>query len=76
MRNDGEDPSVGIVLAAVGDNFESALAAVMYQARNVVHVAKKVDNELDKELQALKDGVKPEWMENWYDGLGYCKPCR
>jgi hypothetical protein len=62
-----------MVLAAIGDNFESALAAVMYQSRNVVHAAKTVNNELDKELQALTDGVKPEWMENWYDGLGYCK---
>ncbi|KAH8682208.1 raffinose synthase Sip1 [Xylariales sp. PMI_506] len=72
LRNDGVSASAGMVLASIGDNFESALAAVMYHARNVVHAAKKVDHELDAEMQALKDGVRPEWMENWYDGLGYC----
>ncbi|KAI1855650.1 hypothetical protein JX266_000515 [Neoarthrinium moseri] len=72
LRNDGESSTSGIVLAAIGDNFESALAAVMYHSRNVVYAAKQVNNELEVELEALRDGVKPEWMENWYDGLGYC----
>lgn len=45
----------------------------MYQSRNVVQAAKIANHELDAELKALRDGVKPEWMENWYDGLGYCK---
>ncbi|KAK9425724.1 putative Raffinose synthase Sip1 [Seiridium unicorne] len=72
IRNDGETATPGIVLAAIGNNFESALAAVMYHSRNVIQAAKKVNHELDVELQALREGVKPEWMENWYDGLGYC----
>lgn len=45
----------------------------MYHSRTVIQAVKKVNHELDAELQALRDGVKPEWMENWYDGLGYCK---
>ncbi|KAI0126386.1 raffinose synthase Sip1 [Xylariales sp. AK1849] len=72
LRNDGQNASSGTILAAIGDNFESALAATMYQSRNVVQAVKQVNHELDTELQALRDGVKPEWMENWYDGLGYC----
>lgn len=73
IRNDGEAESNGLVLAAIGDHFESALAAVVYHSRNVVLAAKKADGALDDELKALKDDVKIEWMENWYDGLGYCK---
>lgn len=38
--------------------------------------AKTLSKELDAEFRALQDGVKAEWMENWYDGLGYCKPSR
>lgn len=47
----------------------------MYQSRNVIQAAKQANQELDIELKALRDGVKAEWMENWYDGLGYCKLC-
>ncbi|KAK8121986.1 hypothetical protein PG984_010656 [Apiospora sp. TS-2023a] len=72
IRNDGESESNGLVLAAIGDHFESALAAVVYHSRNVVLAAKKADGVLDEELQVLKNDVKAEWMENWYDGLGYC----
>jgi hypothetical protein len=60
-------------LIALGNDFESANAAVMYQARNVVTAVKKASGELDEELVALRDGVKAEWMENWYDGLGFCE---
>jgi hypothetical protein len=73
LRNDGETAASGILLAGTGNSFESALAAVMYHSRSVVQAAKNINHELDTELQALRDGVKPEWMENWYDGLGYCK---
>jgi len=58
---------------ATGDNFESANAAVMYQARNLVLTSKKNTGEYDKEMTALREGVRPEWYENWYDGLGFCK---
>lgn len=72
LRNDGENQESGIVLAAIGHNFESANAAVMYQARTFVISTKKSTGEYEEELKALQDGVKPEWMENWYDGLGFC----
>ncbi|KAK6859779.1 Sip1-like protein [Apiospora arundinis] len=58
IRNDGEAQSNGLVLAAIGDHFESALAAVVYHSRNVVLAAKKADGALDDELKALKDDVK------------------
>lgn len=73
LRNDGESQESGTVLVAVGHNFESANAAAIYQARSLVVSSKKSTGEYDEEMQALRDGVKPEWMENWYDGLGYCE---
>ncbi|ROW07669.1 hypothetical protein VMCG_03367 [Cytospora schulzeri] len=72
VRNDGENEEPATVLAAVGHNFESANAAVMYHARAMVLASKKSTGEFDEEMKALQEGVKPEWMENWYDGLGYC----
>lgn len=73
LRNDGEAGEVGTVLAAVGHNFESANAAVMYHARSLVISSKKSTGEYEEEMKALQDGVKAEWMENWYDGLGFCE---
>lgn len=72
LRNDGEKAESTLVLAAVGHNFESANAAVMYHARQAVATSKRLTGELEQEMKALQEGVKPEWMENWYDGLGFC----
>ncbi|KAF7562970.1 hypothetical protein G7046_g1137 [Stylonectria norvegica] len=71
-RNDGLSEAKTVILVAEGADFESAIAAVMYHARTLVSRIKKADFEWDRELAALTDKVKPEWMENWYDGLGYC----
>lgn len=73
LRNDGESQENAIVLAAIGHNFESANAAVMYQARGLIVSSKKSTGEYDEEMKAIRDGVKPEWLENWYDGLGFCE---
>lgn len=73
LRNDGHSSGEGIVLAGIGHNFESANAAVIYHARSLVVSSKKSTGEFEQELRALQEGVKPEWMENWYDGLGFCK---
>lgn len=73
LRNDGLHKETGYVLAAVGHDFESANAAAMYHARSLVLESKKSTSEFDEEMRALRDGVNPEWMENWYDGLGFCQ---
>lgn len=73
LRSDADKQETGTVLAAVGHNFESANAAVMYHARSLVVASKQATGEYEKELEALREGVKPEWMENWYDGLGFCE---
>jgi hypothetical protein len=61
------------IVVALGNDFESANAAAMYHARLVVHDDEQASGEEQKELQAARDGVKLQWMENWFDGLTYCK---
>ncbi|KAI1077419.1 glycoside hydrolase family 36 protein [Whalleya microplaca] len=72
IRNDDDHQSSGLVLAAVGNTFESTIAAVMYHARNVTLATRKDDDKLAQGLKGVSDDIRPEWMENWYDGLGYC----
>jgi len=60
-------------VAAVGDEFETANAAAMYHARSLVSAVKSATGELEQELKTLHDNIKPEWLENWYDGLGFCR---
>ncbi|ROT39552.1 raffinose synthase Sip1 [Sodiomyces alkalinus F11] len=71
-RNDGTESEPATVLAAIGDTFESANAAVMYHARTVVQQMKGTKEETEAEIRSIERDIKPEWMENWYDGLGYC----
>ncbi len=59
-------------MVALGNDFESANAAAMYHARLIVHDDERASGEEQKELRAVKDGVKAQWMENWFDGLTYC----
>ena len=71
-RNDKSKSGKGRVLAAVGKDFESANAAVMYHARKVVG-GMRISEELEAEMKTSNENdVKAQWMENWYDGLTYC----
>ena len=71
-RNDSEKDGVAKVIAAVGKSLESSIAAAIYHARKVVQKYEVDSGEYDAEMKALVDGVRPEWLENWYDGLSYC----
>lgn len=75
MRNDGASKGTARVLVGLGDDFESANAAVMYHARNVVATSQDESGEQAKEYEAMKQGDEETkvWAENWYDGLTYCK---
>lgn len=55
------------------DDFECAVAAVMYHARTLVRGSHSMSPAWDAELETLGNEVRPEWLENWYDGLGYCE---
>jgi hypothetical protein len=72
VRNDNEDAASGTVIVAVGDNIESTIAAVMYHARGLVKATSAGGAEFVAETDSESD-IKPQWYENWYDGLGYCE---
>ena len=72
-KNDSPAPGTVHVLASVGKTFESANAAVMYHARKLIRGDEYISGESQAEQKAVIDnGVKAEWMEDWYDGLTYC----
>jgi hypothetical protein len=75
VRNDSTNSETSRVLVALGDDFESANAAVMYHARGIVAAYETVTGEQQREFEALKEGndTTKLWAENWYDGLTYCK---
>ena len=71
-RNDSEKEGIARLIVAVGSSFETANAAAMYHARKLVMRYQEASGEEDAELKALAEGFKPQWLENWYDGLTYC----
>ncbi|XMA11985.1 hypothetical protein WAI453_004776 [Rhynchosporium graminicola] len=74
IRNDSADSKTATVLVGLGDDFETANAAVMYHARTIVSAAQATSGEQSKEVKTLKeeDEQTKMWAENWYDGLTYC----
>ncbi|KAK4066339.1 hypothetical protein Trihar35433_6766 [Trichoderma harzianum] len=72
VRNDSLSHEKVVILVSEGNDFERAVAAVMYHARTLVMRARSTNQALETELKTLADAVRPEWLENWYDGLGFC----
>jgi hypothetical protein len=64
-QNDREHEGVANLIAAAGKTLEEAVAAVMYHARKIVTRYGAATGQVDKEYQALLDGFKPQWLENW-----------
>jgi hypothetical protein len=71
-RNDTENDGEAQLIAAVGNSLEFAIAATMYHARKIVMKYDMASGETVAEFKALANKIKPEWLENWYDGLTYC----
>ncbi|KAF2102437.1 glycoside hydrolase [Rhizodiscina lignyota] len=75
-RNDSEKDGTGRVVVAIGTTFEEACAAAMFEARKVVvaHFGGNDDwgNSANEEIAALEKDIKPQWLEEWYDGFAYC----
>lgn len=67
-RNDSEEHGWGQVVVAAGTTFEEANASVMFQARRMVMRNHTPDDHMLK----LESEIKPEWLEEWYDGFSYC----
>ncbi|KAM0467006.1 hypothetical protein ACHAPV_000518 [Trichoderma viride] len=72
VRNDSTSDEKVIILVSEGNDFQRAVAAVMYHARTLVMKARSANQAVEEELKTLSDAVRPEWLENWYDGLGFC----
>ncbi|KAK3674851.1 hypothetical protein LTR78_005195 [Recurvomyces mirabilis] len=70
-RNDRKEVGQARVLVAVADSFEVANAAVFYHARKVVGTYGVPDADAET-ARLMEDKVKPQWLEEWYDGLTYC----
>ncbi|TGJ87670.1 hypothetical protein E0Z10_g1139 [Xylaria hypoxylon] len=68
MRNDENASSTGMLLAAVGDNYESAIAAAMYHARALTLL--NTHNVPPQELSVHGNDFKPEWMQGTWNALG------
>ncbi|KAL9611883.1 MAG: hypothetical protein Q9167_003497 [Letrouitia subvulpina] len=72
-RNDNTEKGQSRVIVTVGRTCDSAIAAALYHARDIVIGKERFSQEEKQAMEdALDKGVKAEWMENWYDGLTYC----
>ncbi|KAF1913813.1 raffinose synthase protein-like protein Sip1 [Ampelomyces quisqualis] len=71
-ENDREQDGTLNIVAAVGKTLEHAVAAVMYYARKIVTQYEVAEGQINAEHEALMKDFKPQWLENWYDGLTYC----
>ncbi|KAH9863252.1 hypothetical protein IAQ61_009529 [Plenodomus lingam] len=71
-QNDAEKEGKTQIIVAVGKSSEDAVAAVMYHARRVVMSYAAASGEMGAEMNALAADFKPQWLENWYDGLAFC----
>jgi hypothetical protein len=83
-RNDDFHQASFEVLVAVAPSFDIASAAVMYEARKVMrqfniekfpagnHSPASIMVAEHKGSNGVKDGVRAQWLYNWFDGLGYC----
>ncbi|CAI4218647.1 unnamed protein product [Parascedosporium putredinis] len=71
VKNDSEAEEQAIVLIAIGEDFRTAMAAVMYHARDIAVSAASKGLQGQDALREPERAL-PAWRENWYDGLGYC----
>lgn len=73
-RNDLTEAGTSRVLVAVADSFETANAAVMYQARHIIADNPATASQNQQEIDALTENNVDEavWIEEWCDGLTYC----
>lgn len=63
------------MLVSTGPSFEKAVAAVLYQARDIVKQLETAEQNTkeSQEIEEMFDNIDQQWMQRWYDGLGYCK---
>lgn len=75
-KNDSEILGTGRIIITHGSTFEETMAAAMYEARKVVIAHPGGHDDWGKwanqEIATLEKEIKPQWLEEWYDGFSYC----
>lgn len=81
-RNDNTESAQFQVLAALAEDFEVAMSAVIYESRKVVKPfseSSMSDWEEPSPVSSLGDDIvfvekdpKIQWLAEWFDGLTYC----
>ncbi|KAL8304810.1 hypothetical protein RB597_004159 [Gaeumannomyces tritici] len=73
-RCDSIGDTTAKIVAAVGESFENTLAACTYHAREIVqaHATQHYSKSDLVDTPTPAGDVRPDWMEDWYDGLGFC----
>ncbi|KAJ6779979.1 hypothetical protein PWT90_03357 [Aphanocladium album] len=69
-RNDAPTERDITVLVSEGYEVDKAIAAVVYHARSLIWKYSESTNQSPQ--FNISTDFKPQWRENWYDGLGYC----
>lgn len=70
MRNDREAPGTGIVIVAIGDEFEATLESALSQARAIFGSTGGPKHPLDRYGSKSRDR---RWAAQWLNGLIYSK---
>lgn len=81
-RNDNFEASDFNILVSAAEDFEVALAALVYESRKLVNPFSQGASgaaEKDRPLSPIDDDtvivekdIKAQWLAEWYDGLTYC----
>jgi hypothetical protein len=84
-RSDNIENSKFQVLVSVGESFEVAISALIYEARKVVRdgtaeVALPVvsdsppepDSPVGTDIVVVEKDARAQWLADWYDGLSFC----
>lgn len=80
-RSDNTEITGFHVLAAVAENFEVAMSAVMYESRKVVRPYGSLSTESVEQpplsppgddVVVLEKDPEIQWLADWFDGLTYC----
>ncbi|CEJ55486.1 hypothetical protein PMG11_01739 [Penicillium brasilianum] len=80
-RSDNTETAGFHVLAAVAENFEVAMSAVIYESRKVVRPYEALANDpLEQpplsppgdDVVVLEKDPQIQWLADWFDGLTYC----
>ncbi|KAJ5565019.1 Raffinose synthase [Penicillium frequentans] len=81
-KSDNEEPSHFHVLAAVAEDFEVAMSALVYEARKVVNPFSQSTSGASEEQPPLsppgddtvivEKDMNTQWLTEWFDGLTYC----